>query len=252
MDRNEFRRRVLSHWLQSPLIVVPAGLGTAALLLAFALGQPWGFFGFLGASGLLFGAGMAISRWVLAFDRLSQAAFAEMQSESEKNHYAYLDDLQQRLAGDHDPRLAANLAKLRQVYQRLERADLAGDDPAEVMLPEIRAQADELYQSCLKSLERVCQQGEVAQQMATPEGRQEVLRWRDQLLEEVSRSVDNLGATLDHLQVAALKRDTREDSPTAIREELERGLGVARKVEQRMDELEQNVRDFRAADRHTN
>ncbi len=243
MDPGRFRKRFLTRLVASPWVGVPAGLGLASLGLGIVLGHPLGFFGFMGVVGILLGVGMGATRWVLGYDQIARQAFEEVLSETERSHYAFLDGLEKRLHGDGDPRTIASVRDLRKIYRRLERAGMVGEGGSGELLPEIRDHSVELYESCVESLERTLAFWNAAQEMATREAREKLLRSREELLAEIRQSIHHLGATLDHLQTAALQSERPGQELSEMRRELEMGLEVARRVSSRMDQLERGVRE---------
>ena len=247
MDPQTFRSRVLKNLLASPLVLIPAGLGLATFTLAILVGAPTGFLGFLGLSGILAGAGMAATRWILGWNELTSKTFNELQGESNRSQAKTLDELEQSLKADHDPRTTQSVRDLRQLYRRLERAGVMGDNIDSLVLPDIKNKAEQLYQSCLASLARTLELWQAAQEMATVDARKQVLMQRETLIGEVNKSVNHLGKTLDHLQTLLLKRDRQDESLARMREELEMGLQVSQRVELRIDQLDQLGRDAAAS-----
>ena len=239
MDPRIYRTRVLKELIASPLVVIPAGLGAATFTMAVVLHAPLGFLGFLGLSGILAGVGIAVTRSILGWDELTRRAFDELQGESDQSQAQIIDGLEQALRADHDPRTTQSAQELRRLYRRLERAGVMGDNIDSLLLPEIKNKAEQLYQSCLDSLGRTLELWQAAQEMATPEARKQVLAQREALIGEVDKSVHHLGKTLDHLQTSMLKRDRQDEDLARMREELEMGLQVAQRVEQRIDQLGQ-------------
>jgi predicted nuclease with TOPRIM domain len=114
----------------------------------------------------------------------------------------------------------------------------ADDEP----LSDVAADVVELYRACLVSLERSVDLHEAARDMETDPARDELLAQREELLEEIRRSEAHLGATLDRLQAAQLSREDPGDDLARMREELDAGLAVARRVQRRMDELDRALR----------
>jgi hypothetical protein len=239
MDPQEFRKRFVVRLLTSPWVSVPSALGSMSLAVGYLLGDM--FFEFLGLTGVLLGVGMGFTRWMLDADTVARRVYQDLKSETEQTHQDYLNRLERRLLADEDPRTEDILAELRSLYQRMRSPDVAESNLDVELLGDIREKSQTLYRSCLASLERTAAQWELAQQMATKESRRLVLQAREDLLKEIKRSVEHLGATLDHLQLAALKEGPAGDDLSRTREELERGLEVARRVEQRMAEFNQRL-----------
>jgi hypothetical protein len=223
----------------SPSVTVPGVVGGVALGLAMVLGSPGGLFGVVGICGLLFAAGMAFTRWVYVAGPLADTMDRARASQAERGEQMRLDQLQRQLRDDSDPRTRDNVTKLRQLRSRLQAA--LRNPTGDPLLVEVRQKTEELYQSCLGNLERVAQQGVAAREMATAEARETVLRSRGELLEEVTRSVEQLGASIDQIQVSALAQGTGSSDLAKIRSELDVGLEVARRVQERMEDLDRRV-----------
>jgi hypothetical protein len=241
-NASRYRRRVLAKLVASPWVAVPVGLGAVSLLASLALGEPRGFLAFMGMSGILLGVGMALTRWLYGLEDLAREALDDLDGETEESHRAYLNQLETRLRADGDPRTDRSLTELRNLRDRMTGAGLTDESLSSAFVPEIREKAEQLYHSCLASLERTLELWRAAQEMATEKARTLVLDSRESLLGEVAASIRHLGATLDHLRTAELRRDRGDQSLARMREELEMGLEVARRVDQRVGELDESLR----------
>ena len=76
-----------------------------------------------------------------------------------REHAAYLRELRRRLRGDRDPRTSNMVKKLKQVYDRLWSMvpDVGADENAASLLTAVHRQVRDLYDSCVKLLERSLQ-----------------------------------------------------------------------------------------------
>ncbi len=237
-DSPPLRGRILRNLLRWPLVNVPAVLGTGALLLGLATGRPTGYLAMLGAAGVLAGAAAAVGRWWMGSDELARLARQQLQDEGRREHRTYLRRLYRRLRKDRDRRTNKRLKQLQRIHGRLQRAGVLGRRDKADLQQDIKDDAAELYGSCVTSLERSLDLWHAAKEMASAESRDRLLAAREELLEEVGHSIAHLDATLDHLNTSKLKPGARSEQLARTREELEIGLQVARRVEQRMAELE--------------
>lgn len=242
MEPAKFRNRVLLRLLASPSVIVPAGLGAAALLVGLATGQPTGVWGLVGLSGVLLGLGAAAGRWLFGFGEIARQAFDELRAEAGRDQRAYLRRLRNRVRADRDPRSNRLLMELVELAGRMARAGMVGPRADGEPLTDVAAQLVELHRSCLASLERTVDLYETARDMETEAARAELLTRREKLLDEIHRTEEHLSATLDYLQSAQLKRGDKEADLARMREELDQGLAVAQQVERRMDELDRELR----------
>ena len=242
MSNWEIRSRIVRSLIASPLVGVPAGLGCALWLSGTLLGNDT--LVLLGAAGLLFGIAAAWSRWNRDRPQIRRAAAEKFRDESNRNHEQFLNDLERRLQTDDDERTNQHLSVLRQLHRRMRRVGIFDGDRPTMILPDVKERTEQLYRSCLSSLERSVILRDAALEMTTASARGQLIKSRESLLGEVGTTIRHLGATLDFLQTSKLEKvDNRHLSQ--MRQELEVGLEVARRVEDRMSNLEQSLQDDR-------
>ena len=231
--------------LASPWVVIPAGLGAASFLIGMAMGQPAGYFSFLGITGMLLGLGMAATRLLGGSADEGQGTSEDPHSAPGIASRAYLERLKRRIRDDDDPRTDRLFKDLTRLNERMTRLGVTESSGGSEAVVDIREKAVELYRCCLISLERTLVLHDAAEEMATTEARDRLLAEREQLLGEVGGSVAHLGATLDHLHTLQLKRHQSSEELTRMRQELEMGLEVAQRVEQRMESLQRELSPHR-------
>lgn len=236
------RRRMLHRVLALPRVWLPTWAGIAALFVAALSNDPTSVLGLAGIAGIVLGLLNAGTRWFFHGNELAEQAYADLKAEAERNHYLYLHYLWRRLRVDGDPRTKQYLLQMRQVYQRMERIGVSGNRLDVSLLPEIREKTEQLYRSSLAALEHTLDYWQAAREMTTADGRREALSARETLLAEVARSIDHLNTTLDHLQATALRHEDQAQHLASIRQELDTGLEVAKRVETRMDEFDRSLR----------
>ncbi len=246
MDPSRVRAQVVKNLLTGPWTVTAGGMGAILLLLACLLGNPSGSLGVVGLAAIVVAMAAAAGQWFFRYDRLAREALDDLRKEEERRRFTHLRQLQRQLRGDRDLRTGQFIVDLRRLCRRLERASPPHAARRGSLLLELRDQAEELYGLCVASLERSLELSITAQDLATPEARGQVLESRESLLGEIEKSVARLDATLDYLQAAAVGRDEPEERLVRVREELEVGLDVARRVRQQMDELDQSLRQIEA------
>jgi hypothetical protein len=230
--------------IRSPWVAVPAVVGAGATGLAAlvgGLGYPNGMLSFVGISGLLFGAGMAATRLLFYPESVVASVCEDSVKDELSEHEAYLRELEERLRADQDDRTGRCLQRLRNLQRRVHKRGLLDGRVNSPMLPEIRPKVEQLYRSCVRSLEKSLEFWQAAMEMATQEARQEMLDRREQLLAEIEGGIRHLAATVDHLRAKQISRHDGERELAQVRRELEMGLEVARRVEQRIDELEGGI-----------
>ena len=239
VDPTDVHKQRLLSAVTSRLFWFPTALGTAIGLLADPPAA-W-----LGWAAVGFGVATLVWKLTVGSRQLTKRATSKLRSEANREHRAYLRQLQQKLRTDRDPRTGDMLRKLRDLYGRLDEisADPQLQQPWQI---EVVGQIRSLYQSSLTALERSFELWERAQDMATDETRQQLLDWRAGVLGEVGRSIEQLAKTADQVQASALKRELSEDDLVQMRQELEQGLTVARNVEQQIENLENELKTNRS------
>ena len=249
---SRLRKRMVKNLLTSPAVAIPLWLGLLVFLISAAAGAPLGLWGLAGLGGMALGAAAAGFRWTAGSEKLKQQAQEDLDREAGKAERARLRRLFRSLRRDEDPRTGRYAKDLERFHERLGQVELAERDVRAGILPEVRRQAGALYQSCVASLQRTLDLWQTAQTMATPDARQQLLDTREQLLDEIGQSIEHLGLTLDRLQVTGARVDADEEQKLAeMREELRMGLEVARRVEGRMQQLEQDLQGERRISRET-
>ncbi len=241
-DRSEFKRRYLLRLLGSPLIVGPAVLGMSVLTVAWAFSMRMSLAAFAALACFLGSAGAFLTRILLGSPKVSRAVIEDMQKEAARAREKRLDDLDRRLLEDGDPRnetLLRDLRALAKSFGETSGPAGAGSGVFRSTL-EIAAGVEELFNQSVMSLERTLDLWRAARAMATEEARKPLLEQRERILREVGESVAQLGRILAGIQ--GLRAGEPGVSELArLRKDLDRRLSVARKVEERMRNLENQI-----------
>lgn len=244
-QETQLRKRKWKRLFRS--VAWPTIAGGGILLAGVATGQILAPLGFVGMGLLALGTAVGVYRWTLGGERLTEEARADLETETAREHVAYLKTLRGRMRRDRDPRTTKMVKKLKDVYDRLtargipESADSVTKRRAG--MAEVHQGARGLYQSCLDMLERSLELWNGARKMATESSRAQLLKSRDEILDQVEESINHLDRTLDQIQVAKLGQDDSISADNSqLQQELEQGLEVARRVEERMRDLEHDLR----------
>lgn len=196
--------------------------------------------------------GLGISAAVLVFlvatrgKKYEEQVQENVRQERRYLRQAKLRDLRRRLRQDKDHRSSQCVRDLQDLYDRIFFHRLLEDDEqsgtAADVLAEVRGQTWQLLEAGEEALERTYELWRAANDMSSDSGREAILRKREELLEEVNESLMNLGEALDFLQTGRLRETDTERSVANAGEQLERGLEVARKIHERLDDLEEETR----------
>ena len=225
MDRREIERRLLLRLLGSPVTLIPLfGGGISALTPLFFNVEP-GIPLFLGITGVVAAGVSVLIRLLVSRDKISREVLGELQQRASATQERALDDLHQRLARDRDERDERLLADLRTLVDQV-----SGDWSEQVNVvasADILRTIDQLFQGCVRSLERTLRLKEMADQMGTPEARHGLLQERERLLSEVRQSVIQLSSLVTQLRMLDMTSPTSGTDLAAIRDELDRSLAAA-------------------------
>lgn len=206
-----------------------------------------------GYTSLWIPAGFAISGVVLGFlvlvkgEHYRSITKENLRQEERYLQQAKLRDLRRRLRQDNDHRSSQCVRDLQDLYDRIHfhrllEKDDSGSGPASELMTEVQSQSRQLFESGEQALERTYQLWRAANDMTNDSNREGILKKREELLEEVNRSLMNLGEGLDFLQTGKLSQSDAGRAVGDAGAQLARGLEVARKIHERLDELEAETR----------
>lgn len=198
------------------------------------------------AGGLAFLAGLVTAGWrwtwgrVTLFRRAERAVMHRIQQQELEK----LRGLRRKMRQDRDPSTTALVRQLQSILKRITNGLATVDDSTiDRQYEAAKGQAADLYDSCVRLLDRSYALWEAAQRMSTPERQSEMILQRSELLQEVSQSMQHLNASLDQIEAAQVRDRSGEASQhEQLRDELSMGLEVARRVEDRMSTLERELR----------
>ena len=232
-------KRRFRRLLTAPTVLFPAVIGGGLSLLA------WGSLGTIGVMGLGFLglAGLvAATKLTIGKDKLTEQAWQDELKRQERVYRDELKSLRKVLRRDRDRHTSGMAKKLRDAFQRMW--SLTPDPGEDGSIGQQFVLVDQLYRSCFGLLRRSVELWKAAQTVRTDEARDRLMASRDSVIGQVENSIRHLDATLDHLQTASLGNDESEMTARnqELQDELEKGLEVARAVEQRMEDLEHQLR----------
>lgn len=237
VDAVELRKRVWKKISWAPSVVVPV-VGGAALLASSVVLGPLAAFG--GIAACLIGAGLWSTRALTKVESLTAKAMGEMQREAERKQAVQLDMLDSKLQTDGDRRTESLLRDLRVLMRQFDEARELRDPGLVRQVVEVESKSQRLFQSCVRSLERSYELWLTSRQLSTPAARNNALERRERLIKEVETSVQHLGTIFEGLHsLGGAGEDVQEMA--RIRTELDRTLDSAKRVEERMRQLDDEL-----------
>ena len=224
----DVRKKVLLDLFASPGSLFPLVAGLTLMIGAWAFGGG-PTVAVLGLLGVLAGLGVSATKLIWRLEQITNDAYDYVHSQEVKQQEQTLDDLDQRLTKDRDPRTQNSLRELRELYRSFAEDVQSGKlartacDVLDVM--------GELFRRCVAQLEYSYELWQTARKKS-PEERQKVLHQREQVIEEVIETVRHVERTVEQFRGFAAKQG--EDDLQQLREELDEAIQVARRTEERM------------------
>ena len=193
-----------------------------------------GFLMFLGGIGVTAGviaAGIALTTRREALEQEIVDA-ARGRSGVDVGRQQQLDDAIDAVKRAKDEPLLPPLYRLRRAADRL--SEIAG---ADLPVP-LDARAGDLWQRCLAACLHASELARVGNGLASPSARSALREERAAVLGDIDAALDRLEAALDHVQLAAARRNYDAGDLDALSTDLDRGLAIARRVDDRMAALD--------------
>ncbi len=238
----EIKKRVLWQLLSSPLTVGPVLAGATVLAAMWTFGLRSGVAAFGGIAAILGGIGVFFTRLFLSSEALVRKTLAQMQKEARDQHEKELDALEKELRATADDRRDETcLRDLRALMKAFEE----GGQWSETLNPrltfDILGGVGQLFDSCVRSLRKALELWRTAKRMSTREARAPILEQRKRIIDDVQKSVTQLGHLLAGVQSLDTSSAAGDSELARIRAELDQSLEVARRVEQRMKSLDSEL-----------
>ena len=149
-----------------------------------------------------------------------------------------LEGLRDALTKQKNERGASEADRLIELKSRLSLDANAGG----VTVPEeLREPIKSLLEAGKGMLRKAVKLGAVAPQLSTPEAREEMGALMDELLIDLAETNGELAHALDQLQLREMRNDRPEREIDRLRRELDEQLNVARRVDERLDILDDEI-----------
>jgi hypothetical protein len=229
------KRKVISELFFAPSVLLPIVGGISAGMLSWAMGgNAWLTIGAI--AGVLGGLGWMMTRIIFKVEAITEAAMRFEQEQAIKAENEQLDRLMQKLGSDRDERTQDYLILLRSLRDDFQNH--TSQPGVQFRSARVREQVSAIFNAAVEQLGNSYKLWELSENLGG-EPRRKVLVNREQILKEVS-------ATIDRLQVAVtqIKEMIRQDEKTdlaSMREELEATMRIARRTEEKMREIENST-----------
>lgn len=220
---DDVQKKVLLDIFAAPISLFPVVGGVTSLLLG------WGFSSSIlvaaGAIAILAGLGVLGTRLVFGLENLTNKACEHLHNQKAQDQQNRLDDLEENLKKDRDPRTQALLCDLRGIHETFV-ADIESGKIARATR-EVVEIVDGLFQACVANLEQ-----SYAIYRANKGRKRQDNDERDAIVQEVADTVDRLRTTVT--QFRAIEKKKQKKDVSRLMGDLDRALEVARATENRM------------------
>ncbi len=187
------------------------------------------------------GIGTFFTRLFVGDERVAKKSIADLRREHEQEQIDKLDELDDQLTKDRDPRTQKMLQDLRSLVKTFK--DSSHDDNLNTpSLLDITAGVEELFEEGVQMLRKSLEFYRTAKDFNDQSTRKTILQRREEVLDDVGKSIDQLGKLLTDIQAMDVQDHSQQDR---IRQELKDSFDVAKRVRERMSSLTelQGLRD---------
>ena len=223
----DVRKKIFLDLFASPGTLFPVVGGLSLLIASWAFSSAAA--AMLGLLGVLTGLGVSATKLIWKLENITNDAYEYVHAQEVEDQEKKLDDLDNRLTRDHDPRTQTSLRELRELYRSFAE-DVKGGKLAR-SASEVLEVMGELFRRCVDQLEYSYELWQTARKKS-PEERDKVVQEREQVIEEVIDTVRHVERTVEQFRGFAAKRS--EDQLQQLRDELDEAMRVARRTEDRM------------------
>ena len=151
----------------------------------------------------------------------------------------------------HEQNNERGVAEAQRLLALKERLNLPADRGGVTVPDQLKAPIKSLLEAGKGMVRKAVKLGSVSPQLSTPEAREEMNALMDELLIDLAETNGELAHALDQLQLREVRNDRPEREIDRLRRELDEQLNVARRVDERLDILDDELRpdaQERAAD----
>ncbi len=233
---DEVKRKVYLDLFASPYSLLPFAGGLTSLMAGWAVGGEQTLM-IAGVAGVLAGIGVTASRLIWGIEGLTEKAYEYQVDKQQKDQEQRLDELDDKLTKDRDPRTQTCLRELRLLYGNLKEAADKGKISGASY--EVLEGVGKVFDECVKQLEHSHSLWETARKMQGP-ARTDMMQQRGELIQDVVMTVVDVGQMVEsHFKETSKKNQSELGK---VRRELNESIEAARRAEERTAELERSVR----------
>ncbi len=244
MDEGKLRQKIVIDLASRPVTLIPGLIGITLLLGLWTISM-WNPIAVTVATFcLLAAAGTFLTGFFgSAGSKVAKKVAADLREDLVKHEQDALDELDEQLTKDRDPRTQALLRDLRALVIRFKEGST--DEINATISFDIITSVDELFKDSIRLLRKTLELYETAKEISTSSAKRTILDKRTRIIEDVRASVDQLGKILADIQVMEIGDNSQQGE---IRRQLADSLQIAKDVKAEMaawdrDELKDLVKE---------
>jgi len=239
------------HWMRFvkilltriPVLIL-AGLTTISFIAGWAMDFKVFFLNVLPLGLSLLTLGTIGQIFFLRGSKIAQRAKEELKEETDDAREKNLDDLYNRLKKDKDSRTEKALRDLRELSNAIQGStDQESSLDAQTRF-ELHFKVEQLFSKCVSRLEKSLQLWKSSKEISNKQVSRKILALREEVIEEVIENIVHLGETFARIQTLDCNQSSSKEDLQKIRNDLQEGLAIAEKVEEKMRKFEIGENQF--------
>jgi len=234
MYQEDVRKKVFLDIFAAPSTLGPIVGGATIALISWAVDVDASFiFGGIGA--MLIGGGILANRLIFGLEGLTENAFKYLQNQKKEKFQLELDELDAQLTSNRDARDQNTLRQIRMMYENYKQQVQDGNIPSDY---DLNDKLETLFHACVNQLRHSYELWKSAKSLVG-DAKTSVLEERDGIIDEVIKSVEYFGKSIEEFHVINAKQSS--SNLARIRKELGETLEGTRKTEERVRERLANL-----------
>ncbi len=179
---------------------------------------------------MLAGIGSFLTRLFIGDERVAKKSIADLRQEHEQEQIDKLDELDEELKKDRDQRTQKMLQDLRALVRNFKDSSYDDNLNASSLL-DITSGVEDLFVEGVKMLRKSLDFCRTARDINDRSTREAILAQREEVLDDVQKSIDQLGKLLTDIQKMDVEDDSQQEQ---IRQELRDSFEIAKRVKEQM------------------